>query len=155
MNGMAQAPGGLEGGEPTRRGLVRREAVAGEAGASDSSIIPWLTLTGRSAASSSSDSAPALQWTRSPVSSQTSRGRRGEVLDRRAVAVVVEPGPARHRVAVLGALAEGEERLVAAGVTTGRPRWRATSSGREVRGGEACRLLGERAVAAAVATQAW
>ena len=37
-----------------------------------SSIIPWLALTGRSAASSASLSAPALAWGSRPVSSRTS-----------------------------------------------------------------------------------
>ena len=34
-------------------------------------IIPWLAVTGRSRASSSADSAPALAWGSSPVSSST------------------------------------------------------------------------------------
>ncbi len=40
---------------------------------SDSSIMPWLAVTGRSLASSSDDSAPALACGSSPVSATTSR----------------------------------------------------------------------------------
>ena len=75
----------------------------------------------------------------------------GEVLHRRGVAVPGQP-LGRHRVAVLGLLAQGEQRLVAAPAGTG------TGDGQHLLRGQVGRVepgrgLGEGAVAAAVAAQ--
>ena len=83
--------------------------------ASVSIIIPCDGLTrARSRASSSCESAPALAWGSSPVSSSTGPAAADEVVDGGARS----RGRASHsrgdRVAVLGRLAEREQRLVAA-----------------------------------------
>ncbi len=75
----------------------------------------------------------------------------GEILDRRRVSLRLEP-LARRRVAQLGALAQGEERLVAPGLASGAGDGEDLLGG-EVRRGEAGRRLGEGAVAAAVAAE--
>ncbi len=75
----------------------------------------------------------------------------GEVVDRRGETIVGQPG-LRQRVAQLGSLAQGEERLVT-------PRLLAGAGdaqhfvGREVGGGQPGRGLGERAIATAVPAQ--
>ena len=116
---MASSPGRLQGGQAPRRGLVRAPTGGtARSGLSDSSIMPWLADTARRRASSSAPRAPALAWGRRPVSSTHGAARGHQVVDRRGVAVLVEPAAGR-RVAVLGALAQGEQRLVAAGAPPG------------------------------------
>ncbi len=75
----------------------------------------------------------------------------GEILDRRRVPLRLEPLAGR-RVAQFGALAQGEERLVAPGRTSGA-RDGEDLLGGEVRRGDAARRLGEGAIAAAVAAE--
>ena len=115
VKGMASAPGGLQGGQPPRRGLVRapRGDRPGRGRATRASSPGWRTrAAGRPGRRRSR--APALAWGRRPVSSTHERAHGRQVVDGRGVAVLVEPGRGR-RVALLGALAQGEQGLVAAG----------------------------------------
>ena len=76
---------------------------------------------------------------------------RGQVVDRRRVAVLVEPRP-RDRIPVLRPLAEREQRLMTSG-RRATPRDAQDLLGREVRRGQPGRRLRERAVPALVAAQ--
>ncbi len=95
----------------------RGDAPRGPAPVTRSSCPGW-PRRGADAASSSAKRAPALAWGRRPVSSRTSPHTCDEVVDRGGETVVLQPG-LRQRVAQLGALAQGEERLVATGVPAG------------------------------------
>ena len=115
VNGICSSPGGLEGGQPPGRGLVGRAAVAVEVVAERLDHHP---LAGRDGAQRGpgrrSIEGAGVGVGEQPGLVEHERGHRRQVLDRRRVAVLVEPRPG-HRVAVLRALAEREQRLVAAG----------------------------------------
>ena len=77
VNGMASSPAASRVASRRAGSLVWQRAW-GPPGwwsrsDSDSSIMPWLALTFRRAASSSGSRAPALAWGSSPVSDSTSR----------------------------------------------------------------------------------
>ena len=108
-----------------RAGSLSGEAQCGPPRAASrsavvSSMIPIDAATARSAASSSRVITPGFRCGKRPVSSSTRRRAAREILERRATA---ERGKlfACYSVARLGAVAEGEERLGAAGL---RPRSR-------------------------------
>ena len=151
MNGMPSSPAASR--VASRRSGVLSGAPRWQArsGLSDSSIIPCDAATGRSRASSADDRAPALAWGRSPVSASTNPAHGHQVVDGGPVAGGVEPVP-RHRVAVLGLLAQGEQGLVTAGGGA-VPGDGQNLLGRQVRGFHPGRGLGEGAVAAQVAAQ--
>ena len=112
--GDGQLAGGLEGGQPALGGLVGRSAVAGQVGVEGLEHHP---LAGRDGPQpgqvvGSEGAGVGVGEQARLVADQRAHGH--QVVDGRGVAVVVEPG-ARRRVALLGGLAQGEERLVAAG----------------------------------------
>ena len=106
-----QLAGGLEGGEPPFGRLVGRARCRAEVVAKGLDHHPLAGPTWRSSASSPASA--RRRWR-----GAAGRSRRGptrqacEVVDRRVVPVRAEPRAAR--VAVLGRLTEGEQRLVAA-----------------------------------------
>ena len=115
VNGIGSSPRRLEGGQAPLGRLVRRPAVAGEVGAQRLEHHPLDGATGRSAASSS-----AVERTRRwhggagrsrPRPAGTSR--RGSRPSSRSRARRASRGATG--VALLGPLAQGEQRLVAAG----------------------------------------
>ena len=73
VKGMERSPAASRVASRRAGSLSGAPRWAASPSASDSIIIPWLADTGRRAASSSPDSAPALAWGSSPVSSTTNR----------------------------------------------------------------------------------
>ena len=143
--------GGLERGEAPLGRLVGRAAVAVEIGPQRLDHHPL-----RGAHRSQRRELVGEQRAGVGVGEQAGlvaheAAHRHEVVDGRRVAVGGQP-LLRHRIAILGALAQGEEGFVATRART------APSDGQHLVGGEVRRLeasgrLGERAVAALVATQ--
>ena len=155
-----QQPGGerhgqlarpLQGGEPPGRDLVGRRAVGGQVGVGRLDHHP---LAGRHRPQPGQ--VVAVERTGVGVGEQAGLLEHGgtgggEVVDRRVVAVVGQP-LGGGRIAVLGAFAQGEERLVAAGRPAGPGDVEDLVDG-QVGRPDVGRRLGEGAVAAPVAAQ--
>ena len=110
--------GGLEGGQPAGRGLVGRAGVAGQVGVERLEHHP---LAGRHDPEPGQlgriqGSGVGVGEKARLVAHQGAHG--GQVLDRRGVALLVEPATGRG-IAVLGPLAQREQGLVAAGPGSG------------------------------------
>ena len=129
VNGMAELAGGLEGGEAARRRLVGRAAVALEVVAERLDHHPLRRarpVRRRASSSGVQRAGVGVGEQAGLVEHEAAHG--GEVVDGGAVAVVGEP-LGGGRVALLGPLAEGEQRLVAAGLGADAGRWRGPGRG--------------------------
>ena len=143
-----QLPCPLEGVEATLRCLVGRTAVAVEIGAQglDHHPLGWGDRSQRGQLVPIEGPGVGVGEQPGLVEDQSGHGR--EVVDGRPVAVLVEP-LSGDRVAQLGPLTEGEEGLVTTDACPGSSDGEHLI-GREVRGAEARRWLGEGAVPALV-----
>ena len=149
--GDAECARRFERGESPGRGLVRRVAMSREGGVErlehhslagrDRSQAG--ELVGRQGAGIGVGEEPRLLHDRPAGVDQ--------VVDGRGVAVLGEPATS-SRVAILGSLAQGEEGLVAPGVTAGSGDAEDVLDG-QVRRRQPCRRLGEGAVTAPVAAE--
>jgi hypothetical protein len=145
-----QLAGGLEGGQPPGRRLVRGPAVGVELG-QGLDHHPLADGHGPEAGQLVAREGPGVGVGQEPGLVEHEPAHGGQVPDRVLVAVPVEPGPGGG-VAQLGPLAEGEEGLGAAGVGAGAGDGEDLLRA-EVRRGEVGGGLGEGAVAAAVPAQ--
>ncbi len=141
----------LEGGQPTLGRLVRRAAVGGQVGAQRLDHHPLGRRDRAQAGQLLAGDRAGVHVGEQAGLRQHQGPHRDEVVDRRGVAVVVEPA-ARLGVPLLRGLAQREQRLVAAGLRAlgrdGEDLVRGQVRRRDVaRGGR------ERAVAAPVAAQ--
>ena len=139
VKGMASSPAASRVASRRSGVLSGAPRWQSRSGLSDSSIIPCDGATppaGR--ASSSRRQGAGVGVGEQPGLGQDQGAHGGQVVDGRGVAVVVEPRPGR-RVAVLGRLAQGEQRLVAAGggARPGDGQHLARATGRAPRGGPA------------------
>ena len=151
VNGMPRRPAASRVARRRSGSLSGAPWWAARSARSVSTIIPWLGATGRRAASSSSNRAPALAWGSRPVSVEHQAAHGRQVVDRGRVPVLGQP-LGRGRVALFGPFAEGEQRLVAPRGGPG-PGDRQHLVGRQVGRREPGGRLGERAVPTPVATQ--
>ena len=151
VKGMASSPAASRVASRRAGTLSGAERWASRSGLVDSIIIPWLADTARRVARSARPERAGVGVGQQAGLLEHGGAGRGQVVDGRGVAVVGQP-LGGGRVAVLGALAQGEERLVAAGGPSG-PGDVEDLVEREVGRLQPGRGLGEGAVAAPVAAQ--
>ena len=127
VKGMASSPAASRVASRRAGALSGAPRCAASPSASDSSIIPWLAETARQAGQLVGEERAGVGVGEQAglLHDETAHG--GEVVHRRRVALRGQP-VACHRVAQLGPLAQGEERLVAPGVPPARA-MASTSSG--------------------------
>ena len=143
VNGIASSPAASSVASRRSGVLSGAPRWRGEVGVEGLDHHPLATaLTGRSRASSSRGERAGVGVRQQPGLVEHQAAHRRQVVDRRGVAVLGAASRARRRTASSGRLAEGEQRLVAAGLGALRRRSPSTSSGDEVRRGEVLRAAG-------------
>ena len=125
VKGIASSPAASSVARRRAGALSGAPRCAARPSASDSSIIPWLAVTGRSVASSRDVERPGVGVRQQTGLLDHEAAHRGEVVDRRARSPCAASQSRRDGVAQLGPLAEREEGLVAAGAAPGLGRSRA------------------------------
>ncbi len=151
VKGMASSPGGVEGGQPPLRRLVRGTPVGGQILPQGFDHHPLAGADGAQLSQLLGKKSARVGVGQQPGLVEHGAAHRRQVVDGRAITVRFQPIPG-YRIPIFRSLTEGEEGLVAAGFRS-LPGDLQHLLGRQVGSVETGRSLGEGAVAAFVPAQ--